>query len=119
MSARWIPHRVVPARHRGASESANPKLRVWHTTSPTASAYPLDEVDETVDLMGHFWKPIGGHGAAPKHSELLEVPEPLIETALNLELEAGDVVADQVEGPRHCVFLAGLYRAEQTIAERL
>jgi exodeoxyribonuclease V alpha subunit len=50
--------------------------------------------------------------------KLLEVPEPLIETALNLELEAGDVVADQVEG-RHCVFLAGLYRAEQTIAERL
>jgi exodeoxyribonuclease V alpha subunit len=50
--------------------------------------------------------------------KLLEVPEPLIETALELELEAGDVVADQMEG-RHCAFLAGLYRAEQTIAERL
>src|SRR5262249_14469309 len=50
--------------------------------------------------------------------KLLEVPESLIETALRLELEAGDVVADQVDG-RHCVFLAGLYRAEQTIAERL
>jgi exodeoxyribonuclease V alpha subunit len=46
------------------------------------------------------------------------VPEPLIETALELELEAGDVVADQMEG-RPCAFLAGLYRAEQTIAERL
>src|SRR5690348_6135606 len=50
--------------------------------------------------------------------KLLEVPEALIETALEFELEAGDVVADQMEG-RHCAFLAGLYRAEQTIAERL
>src|SRR5689334_445038 len=50
--------------------------------------------------------------------KLLEVAEPLIETALELELEAGDVVADQMEG-RPCAFLAGLYRAEQTIAERL
>jgi exodeoxyribonuclease V alpha subunit len=50
--------------------------------------------------------------------KLLEVPEPLIEMAFELELEAGDVVADQMEG-RHCAFLAGLYRAEQTIAERL
>jgi exodeoxyribonuclease V alpha subunit len=50
--------------------------------------------------------------------KLLDVPEALIETALELELEAGDVVADQMEG-RHCAFLAGLYRAEQTIAERL
>jgi exodeoxyribonuclease V alpha subunit len=50
--------------------------------------------------------------------KLLEVPEPLIETALELELEAGEVVADQMEG-RPCAFLAGLYRAEQTIAERL
>ncbi len=35
-----------------------------------------------------------------------------------LELKAGDVVADTLEG-RCCVFLAGLYRAEQVIAERL
>ena len=51
-------------------------------------------------------------------TRLLEVPEDLIATALALELEAGDLVADQLEG-RRCVFLAGLYRAEQTIAERL
>ena len=49
---------------------------------------------------------------------LLEVSDDLITTALALELEAGDVVADLLEG-RRCVFLAGLYRAEQTIAERL
>ena len=51
-------------------------------------------------------------------TRLLEVPEDLIATALALELEAGDLVADQLED-RRCVFLAGLYRAEQTIAERL
>ena len=49
---------------------------------------------------------------------LLEVSDNLITTALALELEDGDVVADLLEG-RRCVFLAGLYRAEQTIAERL
>src|SRR6185437_5919091 len=50
--------------------------------------------------------------------KLLEVPAALIDTALALELEAGEVVADTVEG-RRCVFLAGLYRAEQVIADRL
>jgi exodeoxyribonuclease V alpha subunit len=50
--------------------------------------------------------------------KLIEVPPTLIETALGLELESGEVVADRVEG-RRCVFLAGLHRAEQAIAERL
>jgi exodeoxyribonuclease V alpha subunit len=50
--------------------------------------------------------------------KLLEVSDDLIATALTLELEAGDVVADVLEGHR-CVFLTGLYRAEQTIADRL
>ncbi|ABQ28888.1 ATP-dependent RecD-like DNA helicase [Acidiphilium cryptum] len=49
---------------------------------------------------------------------LLEVPAPLIGTALDLELAEGTVIADQVAGT-DCVFLAGLYRAEQGIAERL
>ena len=49
---------------------------------------------------------------------LLEVPAELVGTALALELEAGDVVADTLEG-RRCVFLAGLHRAEREIAERL
>src|SRR5437763_15150281 len=44
--------------------------------------------------------------------KLLEVAEPLIETALELELQAGDIVADQMDG-HPCAFLAGLYRAEQ------
>ena len=50
--------------------------------------------------------------------KLIEVPPPLIASALALELEAGEVVADTV-ADRGCLFLAGLYRAEQAIAERL
>jgi hypothetical protein len=38
--------------------------------------------------------------------------------ALDLELHEGTVVADRV-GETPCVFLAGLHRAERTIAERL
>ena len=50
--------------------------------------------------------------------KLIEVPPPLIASALALELQAGEVVADTVMD-RDCLFLAGLYRAEQVIAERL
>jgi exodeoxyribonuclease V alpha subunit len=46
------------------------------------------------------------------------VPQQLIRTALDLELQEGTVIADQV-GETPCVFLAGLHRAERTIAERL
>src|SRR5262249_61951071 len=42
----------------------------------------------------------------------------LIRTALDLELQEGTVIADRV-GETPCVFLAGLHRAERTIAERL
>ena len=50
--------------------------------------------------------------------KLIEVPAALIETAVFLELEAGEVIDDTLEQKR-CLFLAGLYRAEQEIAERL
>jgi exodeoxyribonuclease V alpha subunit len=50
--------------------------------------------------------------------KLLEVSPDLIETALALELHAGAVVADTLDD-RRSVFLTGLYRAEQAIAERL
>ena len=65
-----------------------------------------------------------GHCGLPEEQlmeltrELLEVPEDLVGTALGLELEAGEVVADTLDGQR-CVFLAGLHRAEREIAERL
>ena len=54
----------------------------------------------------------------PLAEKLLEVPQQLIRTALDLELQEGTVIADQV-GETPCVFLAGLHRAERTIAERL
>src|SRR3982075_941510 len=54
----------------------------------------------------------------PLAEKLLEVPQELIRTALDLEVQEGTVVADRV-GETPCVFLAGLHRAERTIAERL
>ena len=54
----------------------------------------------------------------PLAEKLLEVPQELIRTALDLELHEGTVVADRV-GETPCVFLAGLHSAERTIAERL
>ena len=54
----------------------------------------------------------------PLTVELLEVPKELVQTALNLELSDGAVVADTVVETQ-CIFLAGLYRAEQVIAKRL
>src|ERR1700761_7683963 len=54
----------------------------------------------------------------PLTEKLLEVPAGLVETALDLELEGGAVVADDLED-RRCLFLAALYRAEREIAEKL
>jgi exodeoxyribonuclease V alpha subunit len=54
----------------------------------------------------------------PLAEELLEAPKELILTALELEQSEGAVIADTV-GETACTFLAGLYRAEQTIADRL
>jgi exodeoxyribonuclease V alpha subunit len=54
----------------------------------------------------------------PLAENLLEVPLELVRTALDLELADGTVVNDSV-GETPCTFLAGLHRAERTIAERL
>jgi exodeoxyribonuclease V alpha subunit len=54
----------------------------------------------------------------PLAVELLEVPKELVKTALDLELAEGAVMSATV-GETACVFLAGLYRAEKVIAERL
>jgi exodeoxyribonuclease V alpha subunit len=48
---------------------------------------------------------------------LLDVPRELIDPALALELDAGAVMADSLDG-RCCIFLTALYRAEQAIAGR-
>ncbi|WP_395714402.1 ATP-dependent RecD-like DNA helicase [Reyranella sp.] len=54
----------------------------------------------------------------PLAGELLEVEVALVQTALDLELAEGTVVADRV-GETQCVFLARLHRAERAIAEDL
>src|ERR1700686_3442971 len=54
----------------------------------------------------------------PLAEKLLDVPQDLIITALDLELADGTVIADRL-GEMPCVFLAGLHRAERAIAERL
>jgi exodeoxyribonuclease V alpha subunit len=54
----------------------------------------------------------------PLAEKLLEVTEELVRTALDLELTEGTVIADRM-GETPCVFLAGLHRAERTVAERL
>ena len=65
-----------------------------------------------------------GHCGLPRDelltmaAALLEVPAEIVETALELELHDGDVVADIVD-ERPCIFLAGLHRAERAIAARL
>jgi len=77
----------------GISYALNEAMDEGHCGLPTADLVPLAE-------------------------KLLEVPPDLIRTALELELQDGTVIADRV-GETPCVFLAGLYRAERTIAERL
>jgi hypothetical protein len=54
----------------------------------------------------------------PLAEKLLEVPVDLVRTAIDLEVADGTVIADTV-AQTPCVFLAGLHRAERTIAERL
>ncbi|MFT8246772.1 ATP-dependent RecD-like DNA helicase [Roseomonas sp. BN140053] len=66
--------------------------------------------------QGHCGLPV--EEVTAQTAALLEVPLELIGTALELELADGEVVADTLEG-RPCIFLAGLWRAEQAIAERL
>jgi exodeoxyribonuclease V alpha subunit len=65
---------------------------------------------------GHCGLPV--EELSPLAVELLDVPKELIQTALELELSEGTVIADTVADTR-CVFLAGLHRSEQAIAERL
>ena len=75
-------------------------------------AYALVEAMED----GHCGLPAGE--LLPFAAELLDVPPDLVQTAVDLELAAGSVVADRV-GETPCVFLAGLHRAERGIAARI
>jgi exodeoxyribonuclease V alpha subunit len=64
-----------------------------------------------------------GHCGLPREEliplaiKLLEVPDELIQTAIELEMSDGTITADTV-GDTPCVFLSGLYHAEKSIADR-
>ena len=64
---------------------------------------------------GHCGLPISE--LIPLSTKLLEVPDELIQTAIDLELTEGAVTADSV-ADTPCVFLSGLYQAEKGVAER-
>jgi exodeoxyribonuclease V alpha subunit len=75
-------------------------------------AYALTEaMDE-----GHCGLPT--EELVPLAVAFLEVPAELVQTALDLELAERTVIADTA-GETACVFLAGLCRAEQVIAQRI
>jgi exodeoxyribonuclease V alpha subunit len=71
----------------------------------------FDIIEETPTRL----REVEGIGLAEK---LLEVPGPLIESALAEELMEETVTLDRV-GDAECVFLTGLYMAERGIAEQI
>src|SRR5499427_8151397 len=91
------------------------KLRIEKTAMVRVRAGISYALTEAMD-EGHCGLPTDE--LLPLAEKLLEVPQQLIRTALELELQEGTVIADKV-GETPCVFLAGLYRAERTIAHRL
>ncbi len=74
--------------------------------------YALDEARK----KGHCGLP--NDELRPLASQLLGVPDTLIDNAVGLEIAKGTVVADTVAGTP-CTFLGRLHRAERTIAQRL
>ena len=93
------------ARRLGVEPTATTRLRAGVSYALTTA---LDE--------GHCGLPVAE--LVPRTAKLLEVDPGLVQAALEAELAEGAVVEDTVDGTP-CVFLAGLHRAERTIAGRL
>jgi len=91
------------------------KLGIEKTAMIRARAGISHALTEALD-DGHCGLPVDE--LMPLAVKLLEIPQSLVADALKLELHAGTVIADTVE-EAPCVFLAGLYRAEQSIVSRL
>jgi exodeoxyribonuclease V alpha subunit len=91
------------------------KLGIEKTAMIRARAGIGYALTEAMD-EGHCGLPL--EQLVPTAATLLDVPAEIIETALDLELRDGEVVADTVDGER-CIFLAGLHRAERAIAARI
>ena len=91
------------------------KLGIEKTAMIRARAgigYALAEATD----QGHCGVPVAE--LIPLAVKLLEIDASILETAAELERQDGAVVADTLGG-EPCLFLAGLHRAEQAIAERL
>src|SRR5438128_6985452 len=91
------------------------KLGIEKTAMTRVRAGISYALTEALD-EGHCGLPM--EELVPLAEKLLEVPRSLVETALQLEVAEGTVVADTVAATE-CVFLGGLHRAERAIAERL
>jgi exodeoxyribonuclease V alpha subunit len=91
------------------------KLGIEKTAMIRARAGISYALTEALD-DGHCGMPLDE--LLPLAVKLLEIPDSIISEALRFELDAGAVIADEVDG-RPCIFLAGLYRAEQSIATRI
>lgn len=81
--------------------------------------------EEQLELLSNDVTEMGdGHCGLPRAEliglagKLLEVPPPLIESALEEELAEETVTADLV-GDTECIFLTGLYLAERGISEHV
>jgi exodeoxyribonuclease V alpha subunit len=86
------------------------KLGIEKTAMIRARAGISFALTEALD-EGHCGLP--SDDLLPLAVKLLEIPDTIILDALRLELDAGQVIADQVEG-RACVFLGGVYHAERS-----
>ena len=91
------------------------KLGIEKTAMIRARAGIGYALSEAMD-EGHCGLPLTQ--LVPMAVALLDVPAAIIETALGLELQDGEVIADDVDA-EPCVFLAGLHRAERAIAARI
>ena len=99
---------------RSADQIAQ-KLGIEKTAVVRARAGILYALTEAMD-EGHCGLP--EDELLPAAAKLLEVSEEILAPALAAEVDVGSVIADRV-GDRACLFLAGLHRAERTIAARL
>jgi exodeoxyribonuclease V alpha subunit len=102
---RGIGFKTAGAMRMGIEKTAMIRVRA-------GISYALSEVMDE----GHCGLPTEQLG--PLAVELLEVSAASIQTALELEPQEGAVIASSVGGTP-CTFLAGLYHAEQIIAERI
>ena len=91
------------------------KLGIEKTAMIRARAGIGYALTEAMD-KGHCGLPLAE--LVPMAVKLLQVLAEIIETALDLELRDGEVIADSVDG-EPCIFLAGLHRAERAIAARI